>query len=76
MPELKLGQDDKLVALRGLDEQARIRDDALAVTPEELERGVRAEWKQQETLRGRMVGRVRRGRQLSLPFEGRRPTSN
>jgi uncharacterized protein len=65
----KLGQDDKLAAIRRLDEQARLRDDARAVTPAELERAVTAEWRQQETLGSRMVGRVRRVRQLSLPFD-------
>jgi len=50
----KLGESDRLAALRRLDEQAR-RIDAAAVTPADFERAVAAEWAAKEQLGGRTV---------------------
>ena len=40
----KLGEGERLAAIRRLDDQAR-RIDAAAMTPEEFDRGVAAEWR-------------------------------
>lgn len=71
----KLGEDERLAAIRRLDQQARLLD-AAAVTPEELAGGMAAEHAAREVLGGRTVFddgpravRPRRHeRQLSLDF--------
>ncbi len=66
----KLGQSERLAAIRRLDDQAR-RIDAAATTPAELEAGVAREWAAKAELGGRTVmdDRVRRRRrQLAFPF--------
>jgi uncharacterized protein len=67
----KLGESERLDAIRRLDDQAR-RIDALAVTPAALQAGFAREWDAKESLGGRTVmddrpARPRR-RQLTLPF--------
>ncbi|HVV15752.1 MAG TPA: DUF763 domain-containing protein [Polyangia bacterium] len=76
----KLGQDERLAAIRRLDDQARLID-AAAVTPAELHAGFAREWNAKAELGGRTVmdddrrsgpradapNKPRR-RQLSLPF--------
>jgi hypothetical protein len=78
----KLGESERLAALRRLDDQARLVDSTAAVTPAELARGVEAEWKAKERLGGRVVAddraprrsdereiaSQRARRQLRLPF--------
>jgi hypothetical protein len=70
----KLGDGDRLAAIRRLDEQARLIDGATAVTPEQFARGVAAERAAKVALGGRTVEddrrdrRGRRGRQLALAF--------
>jgi len=70
----KLGEAERLAAIKRLDDQAR-RIDAAAVTPEEFDRGVAAEWRAKAALGGRTVaddrGRRQPGsrRQLGLAFE-------
>jgi hypothetical protein len=79
----RLGQDDKLAALRRLDAQARLVEAAATPTATDLRRGFAAEWAAKETLGGRTVSddaierRARRAptlrpgratRQLALPF--------
>jgi hypothetical protein len=78
----KLGESERLAALRRLDDQARLVDGAAAVTPAELARGVEAEWRAKEQLGGRVVAddaaarksdrrdvaSRRARRQLTLPF--------
>ena len=64
----KLGENERLAALRRLDDQAR-RIDAAAMTPEELDRAVAAERRAKEELGGRTVADDRRPRQLGLGFE-------
>jgi hypothetical protein len=80
----KLGESDRLAALRRLDDQAR-RIDVAAVTPAALERAVAAEWRAKDQLGGRTVADDAEGRvaprsrrpaatlsaQLSLPSLGR-----
>ncbi|MEO5769987.1 MAG: DUF763 domain-containing protein [Polyangia bacterium] len=76
----KLGNDERLAAIRRLDEQARRLDDVAAVTVDEFEQGVAAEWAAKDQLGGRTVaddGRREsrnpvKSRQLSLVF-GRSP---
>ncbi len=68
----KLGDDERLAAVRRLDEQARAIEGAAAVTEAELERGVAREWAAKASLGGRTVaddGRPRR-KQLTLSFGG------
>lgn len=78
----RLGNDERLAAIRRLDQQARRLDSAAAVTPEEFARGLEAEWAAKESLGGRTVvddaieQRARRARratpasrQLSLTFK-------
>ena len=67
----KLGDGDRLAAMKRLDDQARLVDGATAVTPEQFARGVAAERAAKVALGGRTVGddrRGRRGRQLALVF--------
>jgi len=64
----RLGDGERLAALRRLDDQAR-RIDAAAMTPEELDRAVAAERRAKEELGGRTVADDRRPRQLGLGFE-------
>jgi hypothetical protein len=61
----RLGQGDRLAALRRLDEQAR-RIDVAAVTPAELARGMAAERAARAALGGRTAGDKPPARQLSL----------
>ena len=49
----KLGEDERLAAVRRLDDQARVIEGAAAVTEAELERGVAREWAAKATLGGR-----------------------
>jgi hypothetical protein len=55
----KLGEGERLAAIKRLDDQAR-RLDAATVTPEELDRGVAAEWRAKAALGGRTVADDRR----------------
>jgi len=68
----KLGQDERLGAIRRLDEQARRIESAAAMTAEDLAEGVAAEWAAKERLGGRTVAddavKRRRPRQLDLTF--------
>jgi hypothetical protein len=65
----KLGQDERLGAIRRLDAQARLVE-AAAVTPAELRAGFARERRDRAALGGRTVldGRKPRNRQLALPF--------
>jgi hypothetical protein len=64
----RLGQSERLAAIRRLDDQAR-RIDAAAVTPAELAAGFAREWRDKESLGGRTVMDDRKKRrQLTLPF--------
>src|SRR3954470_16689176 len=70
----KLGEDERLAAIKRLDEHAR-RIDAVAMTPADFDRAVAAERQSKAALGGRTVAddrkndRRRRGRQLGLPFD-------
>ena len=65
----KLGQSERLAAIRRLDDQARLIDGAAAVTPDQLARGMAREWAARDDFDGRVVGDARpRRRQLTLPF--------
>jgi hypothetical protein len=70
----KLGEDERLAAIKRLDEHAR-RIDAAAMTPADFDRAVAAERQAKAALGGRTVAddrnndRRRRGRQLGLPFD-------
>jgi uncharacterized protein len=70
----KLGEGERLAAIKRLDEQAR-RIDAAAVTPEDFDRGVADEWRAKAALGGRTVAddrgrrQLRSRRQLALTFE-------
>ena len=64
----KLGEDERLAAVRRLDDQARVIEGAAAVTEAELERGVEREWAAKASLGGRTVADDARRRQLSLSF--------
>ena len=55
----KLGEGDRLAAVRRLDDQARSLEGAAAVTEAELERGVEREWAAKASLGGRTRGRRR-----------------
>jgi hypothetical protein len=70
----KLGESDRLAAIRRLDDQARLLEGTAAVTEAELARGVAAEWTAKEELGGRTVMEDGRERQLGLPFGG--PSNN
>jgi hypothetical protein len=63
----KLGEDERLAAIRRLDDQARMID-APAVTPDELARGFERERRAKSTLGGRTVADDRESRQLGLRF--------
>jgi hypothetical protein len=72
----RLGDGERLAALRRLDDQARLADGAAAMTPADFARGLDAEWQAKRQLGGRMVSDDRRGqgrgparsRQLALPL--------
>jgi hypothetical protein len=65
----RLGEGERLAAIRRLDDQARLVEGAAAMTEEELAAGVEAEWAAKESLGGRQVADDRpRSRQLHLPF--------
>ncbi|HTB61751.1 MAG TPA: DUF763 domain-containing protein [Polyangia bacterium] len=66
----KLGEDERLAAVRRLDQQARSLEGAEAMTADELQRGIEREWRAKERLGGRVVGddRARRSRQLGFGF--------
>ncbi|HEY4394824.1 MAG TPA: DUF763 domain-containing protein [Polyangia bacterium] len=61
----KLGEGERLAAIRRLDDRARAVD-AAAVTEGELEAGVEREWRAKRELGGRVVADDRRSRQLAL----------
>ena len=63
----KLGEDERLAAVRRLDDQARVIEGA-AVTEAELARGVEREWAAKAALGGRTVADDARRRQLTLSF--------
>ena len=63
----KLGESERLGAIRRLDERARVVD-AAAVTPDELAAGIEREWRAKTALGGRTVADDRRPRQLGLRF--------
>ncbi|HVV49894.1 MAG TPA: DUF763 domain-containing protein [Polyangia bacterium] len=63
----KLGESERLGAIRRLDERARAVD-AAAVTAEELASGVEREWRAKPALGGRTVADDRTPRQLGLRF--------
>jgi hypothetical protein len=68
----KLGDGDRLAALRRLDAEARRIDGAAAgvtMTPAAFERAVAAERAAKAELGGRTVADDRRGKQLSLAFD-------
>jgi hypothetical protein len=65
----KLGESERLDAIRRLDDQARLLDATADVTPADLARGVAAEWKAKQRLGGRTVMDDARRRQLPLPFD-------
>jgi len=60
----KLGESERLAAIRRLDDQARLIDDGTAMTAEAFERGVKREWAAKEQLGGRVVADDRTPRQL------------
>jgi uncharacterized protein len=63
----KLGESERLAAIRRLDDQARVID-GVAMTPEAFERGLEREWEAKEQLGGRVVADDRTPRQLGLRF--------
>ena len=60
----KLGEGERLAAVRRLDEQARVIEGAAAVTEAEFERGVEREWAAKASLGGRTVADDARRRKL------------
>jgi len=64
----KLGEGERLAAIRRLDNQARAVEGVAAVTEGEFEAGVRREWRAKPALGGRTVADDRKQRQLGLPF--------
>jgi uncharacterized protein len=64
----KLGEGERLAAVRRLDDQARSLEGAAAVTEEEFERGIAREWTAKASLGGRTVADDARRKQLSLSF--------
>jgi hypothetical protein len=68
----KLGEGDRLAAVRRLDDQARSLEGAAAVTEAEFARGVEREWAAKATLGGRTVADDTRPRQ----FGGRRVSAD
>jgi len=71
MARAKLGESERLAAIRRLDDQARLIE-AAAVTPAELQAGFGREWRDKDVLGGRTVMDDRRPRknrrQLVLPL--------
>jgi len=71
MARAKLGENERLAAIRRLDDQARLIE-AAAVTPAELQAGFGREWRDKDALGGRTVMDDRRPRknrrQLVLPL--------
>ena len=67
----RLGDGERLAAIRRLDEQARRAEGAAAMTPEQLARGVSAEWRAKTQLGGRTVRDRPASRQLGFPFAQR-----
>jgi hypothetical protein len=65
----KLGEGERLAAIRRLDAQARAAEGAAAVTEGEFEAGVEREWRARESLGGRAVTDGRQAVQLGLPFQ-------
>jgi uncharacterized protein len=63
----KLGEGERLAAIRRLDDRARVVD-AAGVTEGELAAGVEREWRAKGQLGGRFAGEDREVRQLGLPF--------
>jgi hypothetical protein len=75
MERARLGDGERLAAIRRLDEQARAIDQAAgaptpAPTPEDLARWIAAEHRAKRQLGGRTVRDDERPRQLSLPWAG------
>ena len=64
----KLGEGERMEAIRRLDAQARRAEGAAAVTEEEFGRGVAREWGAKGELGGRTVGDGGGRRQLGLRF--------
>jgi hypothetical protein len=62
----KLGEGERLAAIRRLDDQARTAEGAAAVTEEELKAGVKREWDAKADLAGRVVADDRAPGQLRL----------
>jgi hypothetical protein len=80
----KLGNDERLAAIRRLDAQARLIDGAAPMTPAAFQEGVAAEWAAKDQLGGRTVAdddetrrltprRASPHRQLSLSFAVKAP---
>jgi hypothetical protein len=63
----KLGEGERMAAIRRLDEQARMID-APAMTEAELAAGIEREWRAKPMLGGRTVIDDRKARQLGLRF--------
>lgn len=71
-----LGQDERLAAIRRLDEQARRLDGAVALTAEEFDERVADEWSAKARLGGRTVSddaQERSGRRRQLDLFARLP---
>jgi len=64
----KLGEGERLAAIRRLDNQARAVEGVAAVTEGEFAAGVEREWAAKPALGGRTVADDRKQRQLVLPF--------
>ena len=64
----KLGEDERLAAVRRLDDQARVIEGAAAVTEADFARGVTREWAAKRSLGGRVVGDDVAPRQLGFRF--------
>jgi hypothetical protein len=67
----KLGETERVDAIRRLDAQARLAEGAAAVTEAEFGRGVEREGAAREALRGWTVADNQGTRQLSLPLKSR-----
>jgi hypothetical protein len=66
----RLGDGERLAAIRRLDEQARRAEGVAAMTPDQFERAVSAERQAKTQLGGRTVQDRPASRQLGLPFAG------
>jgi uncharacterized protein len=64
----KLGEGERLAAIRRLDERARVVEGVAAVTEGEFEAGVEREWRAKRELGGRVVADDRERRQLRFAF--------